>query len=265
MKKWILRVSVVCLAAMLSSCVSAPRPKPDSPAGSPSVSPGVARGPIVASAPASTSSVRRTIQHIVGPGETLWRIAKMYDVPMANIMSANSIRNSQGLRMGQRLRVPNAAEIQPVVALYPSHKWKYIIIHHSATDEGSSLAFHHSHLAKGWDKGVGYHFVIDNRSGGKQDGAIEATPRWIKQLDGAHCKASDMNMKGIGICLVGNFDSEQVSAKQMASLVYLVNTLQKYYKIPNKNIMAHGHVDGSSTNCPGKKFPWTRFKSRIAN
>lgn len=261
MKKWVLRLGALLMVGLLSSCVSAPRPKPGSPSTSaPSTS---SRGPTVASVPASTSSIRSTIQHIVGPGETLWRIAKMYDVPMANIMSANSIRNSQGLKMGQRLRIPHAAEIKPVVALYPSDKWRYIIIHHSATDEGSSLAFHHSHLAKGWDKGVGYHFVIDNRSGGKQDGAIEATPRWIKQLDGAHCKAADMNMKAIGICLVGNFDSEKVSGRQMSSLVYLVTTLQKYYNIPNKNIMAHGHVDGASTHCPGKEFPWTTFKNRI--
>jgi N-acetyl-anhydromuramyl-L-alanine amidase AmpD len=187
----------------------------------------------------------------------------MYDVSIASIMSANNL-HSQSLKMGQHLNIPNAAEIKPIVALYPSHKWKYIIIHHSATDEGSALAFHRSHLAKGWDKGVGYHFVIDNRSSGKSDGEIEATPRWIKQLDGAHCKASDMNNKAIGICLVGNFDVEEVSSRQMASLVYLVKTLQDYYHIPSKNILAHGHVAGSNTHCPGKQFPWAKFKSRIA-
>ncbi|MDZ4241484.1 MAG: peptidoglycan recognition family protein, partial [Candidatus Omnitrophota bacterium] len=132
-----------------------------------------------------------------------------------------------------------------------------------ATEEGSSLQFHHSHLAKGWDKGVGYHFVIDNRTSGKQDGEIEATPRWIKQLDGAHCKASDMNSKAVGICLVGNFSEDKVSKKQMDSLVFLVETLRKYYGIPVKNIIAHGHVSGSSTDCPGKRFPWEDFKRRI--
>ena len=257
MKRILIRFLILVTTGLLSSCATAPRPQPVV-----SFPSGPERGtPTIASAPVS-SGPRGNAIHIVGPGETLWRIAKMYDVSMASILSANNLR-SQTLKMGQRLRISNAAEIKPIIALYPSHKWKYIIIHHSATDEGSSLAFHRSHLAKGWDKGVGYHFVIDNRSGGKKDGEIEATPRWIKQLDGAHCKAADMNGKAIGICLVGNFVIESVSTRQMSSLTYLVKTLQKYYHIPSKNILAHGHVAGSSTHCPGKRFPWARFKSRL--
>ena len=255
------RFVAVFLVGLLTSCATAPVSAPRVPSSS-TQGRNSSSSTIIAPAPEG-SGIRSNALHIVGPGETLWRIAKMYDVSIANILSANNLGKTQNLNMGQRLKIPNAAEIKPIVALYPSHKWKYIVIHHSATDEGSSLAFHRSHLAKGWDKGVGYHFVIDNRSGGKKDGEIEATPRWIKQEDGAHCKASDMNDKAIGICLVGNFDVEQVSSKQMASLAYLVQSLQKYYHIPSKNIMAHGHVAGSSTHCPGKKFPWARFKSRL--
>lgn len=206
---------------------------------------------------------RKDVVHTVAPGETLWRISQMYSVPVATIMSANQLTDKNTLKMGQRIRVPRASPLKPVVPLYPSRKWRYIIIHHSATETGNSLTFHKSHLQKGWDRGVGYHFVIDNNQSGKQDGQIEVTPRWIKQEDGAHCKASDMNVKAIGICLVGNFSQEHVSRKQMDSLVYLVNKLRRYYNIPAPNILGHGQVPGANTECPGKNFPWSQFKRQV--
>ncbi len=201
--------------------------------------------------------------HTVGPGETLWRIGKMYDVPVNDIVRANDISSAENLKMGQQLTIPNASQLKPVVTLYPSEKWKYIIIHHSGTEDGSALQFHRWHLNKGWDKGVGYHFVIDSNESSKQDGQLESTPRWIKQEDGAHCKAGDMNTRGIGICLVGNFDKERVSEKQMESLVLLVNKLRRHYKIPLNRIMGHGEVSGASTHCPGRQFPWREFIERL--
>ena len=187
----------------------------------------------------------------------------MYDVPLKDIMRVNRIKSPKELKMGQKLRIPNAAPPRPVIPLYPSKKWKYIIIHHSATDEGSALAFHKLHHLRGFDRGLGYHFVIDNGTRGKRDGQIEVAPRWIKQQDGAHCKASNMNEKGIGVCLVGNFSEEKVSEKQMESLVYLVNYLRKHYKIPKRNIKGHGQVYGARTECPGLDFPWKRFWKKL--
>ena len=213
--------------------------------------------------PQPTGSVlRHDVFHVVAPGETLWRIRKMYDVPMPDILRANSLKNKEELKKGQRLLVPAAAPIAPVIALYPSRKWKYIVVHHSGTDEGSSLDFDKYHSSKGWN-GVGYQFIVTNGTKGKQDGQIEVSPRWIKQQNGAHCQAGDMNYKGIGICLVGNFNRERVSQKQMDSLIYLVNTLRKYYKIPSQNIIGHRQVRGAKTNCPGKYFPWEEFKERL--
>jgi N-acetylmuramoyl-L-alanine amidase len=207
-------------------------------------------------APGPSAGMRSDITHKVGPGETLWRISKMYDVPVASIMSANHLKDKDNLNMGEELRIPHAAEIKPVVTLYPSKKWRYIIIHHSGTEEGSALQFHRSHLNKGWDKGVGYHFVVDNGASEKLDGQLETTPRWIKQEDGAHCKAGEMNTRAIGICLVGNFDTDRVSRKQMESLVY-------DYNIPLDHIIEHGKVHGASTHCPGKRFPWDEFMDRL--
>ena len=243
---------IVCMAILLSSCARMPIESVSYPPRE------IITRPL-------TPILRKDVFHAVAPGETVWRIAKMYDVDIKDITRANHLKSSKEIKMGQRLVVPDAAPFKPVVTLYPSKKWKYIIIHHSATDEGNALSFHGSHHRRGFDNGLGYHFVIANGTKGKQDGQIEVSPRWIKQQNGAHCKASNMNDKAIGICLVGNFSNERVSFEQMESLVYLGNTLRRYYKIPLKNIMGHGQVHAAQTECPGKKFPWTKFMSRLRN
>lgn len=235
---------------MLCSCARAP------------VRTSICPAPGIQPVPISLPQARADTFHTVGPGETIWRIAKMYDVSMASVAAANNIKDTSKLEMGQRLRIPAAAPIKPVVALFQTDKWKYIVVHHSATDEGNALAFYQSHRKRGWDS-IGYHFVIDNGSEGKQDGQIEVSPRWVKQQDGAHCKASGMNSKGIGICLVGNFNNEYVSQKQLDSLVYLITTMRRYYDIPNRNILGHKQVPGAQTECPGKNFPWKELNRRI--
>ena len=231
----------------LSSCTSLPSTRPMPPPAVPK--------PI----PTPVVIPRQTIGHVVAPGETLWRISKTYDVSIEDIMRANNLGANTTLEMGQCLTIPNAKPATPVISLYPSQKWKYIIIHHSATDVGSALTFNDWHKRRGFIHGLGYHFVVDNGSSGKADGYIEVSPRWLKQQNGAHCKASGMNYKGIGICLVGNYSKGYLSENQFEALVYLVNLLRDYYKIPLKNILGHGQVSGANTQCPGKLFPWTKF------
>lgn len=211
----------------------------------------------------STNFARAGTYHSIAPGETLWRIGKMYDVDIDTIKRVNKIRNVNDIDIGTKLYIPNAATRKHVISLYPNNKWKYIVIHHSATDYGSSSAFNQAHLKRGW-KGVGYHFVIDNGTCGKDDGQIESTHRWIKQMDGAHCKADNMNSKGIGICLVGNFSDDSVSRSQMRSLVFLVDKLQDYYKIPDTKVIGHRHARGAQTECPGNNFPWKKFRGELA-
>ncbi|MFQ5953004.1 MAG: N-acetylmuramoyl-L-alanine amidase [Candidatus Omnitrophota bacterium] len=200
--------------------------------------------------------------HTVAPGETLWRISKMYDADVETIKEANRIRNVKKVEIGQRLYIPGASPRKNVITMYPNRRWKYIIVHHSATNKGNSMQFNRSHLRRGWE-GVGYHFIIDNGTYGKDDGQIETGPRWTKQRRGAHCKARKMNKKAIGICLVGNFSRSKPTKKQMESLTYLVNKLRKYYRIPKKRVLGHGQVRGAKTECPGKRFPWRSFKSSL--
>ena len=141
--------------------------------------------------------------------------------------------------------------------------WRWIVIHHSASDTGSAAAFDAWHRnGRHWDE-LGYHFVIGN-GGGSGNGAVEVGSRWPKQKWGAHCRVGDCeeyNYFGIGICLVGNFDKCRPSERQMASLARLVEYLADRYHIDEAHIIGHGQV--GDTRCPGRCFPMKDLVARV--
>ena len=137
--------------------------------------------------------------------------------------------------------------------------WKYIVLHHSGSNSGSMKTFDAWHKKQGW-LGVGYHFVIGNGNG-TDDGLVEVTFRWHRQLHGAHAGVEEYNQHGIGICLVGDFQRGHPTEKQMASLVSLVNYLQERCGIPTDNILLHRHL--KATDCPGDNFPFYRLVSLL--
>jgi N-acetylmuramoyl-L-alanine amidase len=207
----------------------------------------------------------RTVYHEVGPLESVWRIAKMYDVTPESICAANGLKPGEPLRTGQKLVIPNTRSLRQVVPLYPNRQWRYIIVHHTATDIGNAKLLDKSHEDRGFWNGLGYHFLIDNGTLGKGDGLIEVAPRWIRQQSGAHCKAGGMNERGIGVALVGNFSEAGPTPDQMVALGYLLKTLCKYYKIPYGNVRGHREVEGAATECPGKKFPMIRVRQLLSS
>jgi len=208
--------------------------------------------------------IRQDIYHEVARMETLWRISKMYGVDVKTIMNANSLKSPKSIEVGQKLLIPRAAsEARSVIPLYNSRPWTYIVIHHSATHDGNALMIDKLHFRRGFENGLGYHFLIDNGTLGKGLGQIEIGPRWVRQENGAHCNAAGMNENGIGICLIGNYSETHVPGIQLESLVFLVNTLKAHYKIPLNHIIRHRDVPGKNTECPGNYFPWDEFKHRL--
>jgi len=252
-------LTLCCYAAITFVLTLAGCGTPGTPAGSGFPS---AQGPLVITAPGG-SGLPRDVMHEVGPLETVWRIGKMYQVSPEIIMETNHLSDPSKLAVGQKLLIPNARPLRPVIPLYPTKKWTHIVIHHTATETGSALTINQIHHNRNFWNGLGYHFLIDNGSVGKINGQIETGPRWIKQMDGAHCNANGMNQHGIGISLVGNFSKTKVEQEQIESLVYLVDTLRKYYKIPMNNIVRHRDVPGKSTECPGNYFPWELFRQKL--
>lgn len=145
--------------------------------------------------------------------------------------------------------------------------WKWIVLHHSDDESGNMEKYDRYHRdEKGWENGCGYHFVVGNGTL-SADGEIEIGPRWPRQLQGAHAKVpgNRYNERGIGICLVGDFDigAQGPSSGQMDGLVDLVRWLKARYGIEDADIM--GHCDCCSTCCPGRNFPWAEFRRRIAD
>lgn len=206
------------------------------------------------------------ITHTLVKGETIWRLAETYGVKADIILKANRIKNPSELKVGTPIWVPGPDRALRTLPFLPETKrWRYIIIHHSATEIGNAELFDKGHRKRGFWNGLGYHFVIDNGTSGTRNGQIETSHRWNHQMDGAHCNAGDMNKIGIGICLVGNFNDEQVSASQMESLVFLVRKLQKKYHIPNSRVLRHRDVPGKKgTECPGTQFPWSTFRKHLS-
>ena len=145
-----------------------------------------------------------------------------------------------------------------------SRRWTTIVLHHSATPRSSARLFDREHRDKGWDE-LGYHFVIGNGVG-SGDGQIEVGPRWNKQKHGAHCKTPDnrFNDYGIGICLVGDFETGgPPSPSQLRALEKLVAHLLGACGLSQSSIYTHGGVT-HQTSCPGRSFPFKQFKSRLA-
>ncbi len=142
----------------------------------------------------------------------------------------------------------------------PARNWKYIVVHHSATESGGMRSFDRTaRVDRGW-KGVGYHFVIGNGNG-TGDGMIEVTFRWDEQIHGAHAGVEEYNEYGIGICLVGDFDTGHPTRKQIEALASLTNYLQERNSIPTSEIWLHRGV--KNTACPGKNFPFYQFLSLL--
>jgi hypothetical protein len=144
----------------------------------------------------------------------------------------------------------------------PERPWRWIVIHHSAGDQGSATIFDDWHRnGRHWDE-LGYHFVIGNGTG-SADGLVEVGSRWPKQKWGAHCRVGDneeYNYFGIGICLVGNFDTHRPTAAQQAALARLVDFLATKYHIDDAHIIGHGTV--GQTRCPGR---YLSFESLFAS
>jgi len=147
----------------------------------------------------------------------------------------------------------------------PARQWRTIVLHHSATAEGDVASIDAVHrqqkdsAGNPW-LGIGYHFVVGNgqRMG---DGEVRATFRWRGQMAGAHAGRRDQNEHGIGICLIGNFESSPPTPKQLAALTDLLKNLSTRYAITRTHVLRHQDV--RSTLCPGRLFPWEQMLATV--
>lgn len=201
------------------------------------------------------ATARRRPPPCVSPAAPAHLLAAVF-MPLAFVVGCNG-KTSAGLKP-RGLPVSRPARPAMVKAWripkgVTARKWRYIVIHHSGTNEGSAAAFDRYHRnVKGW-KDLAYHFVIGNGRGAA-DGIVEVGPRWKDQRVGAHAGDEKYNEFGIGICLVGNFEKSAPTKKQRVALAQLLKALKKRFGIPSLAVKRHSDV--SLTKCPGKLLPW---------
>jgi hypothetical protein len=213
--------------------------------------------------------------YIVKRGDTLYGIAKAYNIPLATLADRNGLSHNFHVYAGQRLILPSAgkgaassrsssdlpADVRRAIDKAPVQRgrWKYIVIHHSGVDSGTVAGMDRYHReVRHMENGIAYHFVIGNGDGMK-DGSIAVCPRWTRQLDGGHLASEAQNHVAVGICLVGNFDKHKPSARQMKSLHALVEALMTRCRLASSAVKTHQQINIVHTRCPGAKFPTKTF------
>jgi hypothetical protein len=139
-------------------------------------------------------------------------------------------------------------------------RWRYIVVHNSGTRQGNAKVFdyYHRHTRK-MPNGLAYHFVIGNGSS-SGDGQIEIGDRWRRQIQGGHVHSDYLNNIALGICLVGDFNRDQPTKKQLEALDELIRYLrQRCGKFEGRVaiVKAHKEINPVPTDCPGDRFPYS--------
>lgn len=207
----------------------------------------------------------------VKKGDTLSQIARKFHTSTDELKALNGLQSVHHIRAGQRLKL-NESESAPQIPSkllrqighekVQKKRWKRIVVHHSATENGNAEIFHRAHLRRGMSNGLAYHFVIGNGTNSTKDGEIEIGSRWKKQIQGGHVRSASINETSIGICLVGHFMKQKPTAKQMKSLNDLTHFLQKDLLSGKPKVF--GHKDLERNLCPGRFFPLDDFRKRFA-
>lgn len=146
---------------------------------------------------------------------------------------------------------------------YWHNRWKYIVVHHSAGNYGTIEFLQQVHRERQQGDpidAIPYHYVIGNGRGLGM-GEVASDWRGENSLWGAHVsrRNRDRNFRGIGICLIGNYEENSVPSQQYDALVTLTQHLMSRYAISVDNVSGHGHTQGERTQCPGQHFPMDRF------
>lgn len=145
-------------------------------------------------------------------------------------------------------------------------RWRYIVVHNSGTRQGNAKIFdyYHRHTRR-MPNGLAYHFVIGNGTS-SGDGEIEIGDRWRRQINGGHVHSDFLNSIALGICLVGDFNRDTPTKKQLAALDELIRYLrQRVGKFEGHVavVKAHKEINPVPTDCPGSRFPYHWLHGRF--
>ena len=140
-------------------------------------------------------------------------------------------------------------------------RWRYIVVHNSGTRQGNARAFEYYHRnVRHMVNGLAYHFVVGNGTS-SGDGEIEIGNRWRRQIQGGHVHSDYLNNIALGICLVGDFNRDKPTTRQLEALDELIRYLRTRVGRTDGKIAivkAHREINPPRwpTDCPGDRFPF---------
>jgi len=213
--------------------------------------------------------------YVVRRGDTLYGIARNHGTTPSRLAERNGLSKDHCVRRGERLVIPDQtrpttpplpAPVQRAIdrAEVKPDRWEYIVIHHSGVDTGTIKGMDRYHREeRHMQNGLAYHFVIGNGNG-MGDGEIGVGSRWTRQLDGGHVTSPSQNQVSLGICLVGNFDQQKPTPKQLERLTALVQALMSRCGLPANAVKTHQQINVLYTRCPGRNFPTKSFLDSLA-
>jgi hypothetical protein len=141
---------------------------------------------------------------------------------------------------------PDESDLNPMLPI------EAITVHHDGLDAlvtGTALGemasrlerYRVGHRARGWAD-IGYHLVVD-RGGVLWEGRAI---RW----QGAHVK--DHNEGNVGVLVMGNFELQQPTAAQLATLERVLADLMATYGVARSRVLTHLEWPSARTSCPGR-------------
>ena len=124
-------------------------------------------------------------------------------------------------------------------------KIQKLVVHHSASSSATTkkVDIEKWHKQRGFSQ-IGYHKVIE-----ASGNIVNDRPETIQ---GAHAKGA--NKASLGVCIVGNFETNTPSTVQINALVKILTKWCKTHNLKAANIYGHFNVPGGTTktSCPGK-------------
>jgi N-acetylmuramoyl-L-alanine amidase len=151
------------------------------------------------------------------------------------------------------LVLPNGSSVVEPSVFWP----RCLVVHHSQSPDGPALdaaEIRGWHLANGWAD-VGYHALAEHVGTAARRQLIFGRPF---DLEGAHVKG--YNRIALGLCVVGNFETQAPDSELYPWLAPYVRALLVRCGIPSGNVFGHGEfVD---TTCPGL-FDLSKLKALL--
>ena len=161
------------------------------------------------------------------------------EAPKAPTGTVRAIPRSSWAKAG-----PIGSRVNPMgsVSMITVHHegWTPVWFTDTGTTAGRLDSIHRSHLERLRAGDIGYHFIVD-RGGHLWEGRNLG-------YQGAHVR--EHNEHNIGIMCLGNFDKQQPSDAQVATLRATIVTLMKQYRISSNKVYTHQELN--KTECPGR-------------